>query len=474
MRNRTHALLLAVLSLFLLSTAALATPGDAVPFGEPFKGAVLIEGLNNPWDIVWGPDNMLWVTERLGRRILRIHPETGKMKVLTTIEEAHAEGGHEGVLGLAIAPDLAKDGGDKSVYVVYTYRKSPDKVENARKRIVRFQYDSTAEMLKDPVTILDEIPAGDDHNGGRIIIGPDDKLYLSLGELGHNQGANLTKVNEAQRLPTQAEVNAKKWDAYVGKVLRINRDGSVPADNPVLREVQSHVFTYGHRNPQGLCFIGENLFSCEHGPSVDDEINLLIPGGNYGWPLVAGYRDNMAYYFADWSRATQEAINKYDPNVPNVFPSPGVPVQRETDWADTYIEPVKTFHTVPNNYNFKDSRFTDGMEYIYWPTVAPSSIIYYPENGAVPSWRNSMLMTTLKSGALYRLPMNMDKKTLQGSEFPEFRTANRYRAACINGDGSKVFIITDKAGNARDMNFRPTTKMQNPGAVLVFTYTGAK
>src|SRR5690606_27127609 len=110
------------------------------------------------------------------------------------------------------------------------------------------------------------------------------KLYYTVGELGHNQFGNYQLPIEAQRLPTAEEVAAQDWSAYVGKVLRLDLDGGIPDDNPEIGGVRSHVFTYGHRNPQGLAFGPDGtLYSAEQGPKTDDEINILEAGKNYGW-----------------------------------------------------------------------------------------------------------------------------------------------------------------------------------------------
>jgi len=119
------------------------------------------------------------------------------------------------------------------------------------------------------------MPASNDHNSGRLIFGPDLKLYYSFGDQGYNQFGNACLSILAQNLPNSAADYAN----YPGKILRINTDGSVPVDNPVLAGVQSHVYTYGHRNPQGLVFAQDGtLYSSEHGAKVDDELNKIIPG----------------------------------------------------------------------------------------------------------------------------------------------------------------------------------------------------
>ena len=136
-------------------------------------------------------------------------------------------------------------------------------------------------------------------------IGPDRKLYYTIGDQGNDQLGNYCIPIEAQRLPTQAEIQAKNYAAYVGKSLRLNLDGSIPNDNPEIAGVRSHVFTYGHRNPQGIDFGPDGtLYESEHGPKTDDEINILKAGANYGWPHVAGMKDGKAYEYARWAEST--------------------------------------------------------------------------------------------------------------------------------------------------------------------------
>ena len=160
-------------------------------------------------------------------------------------------------------------------------------------------------------------------------------------------------------------------------------------------------------------FVGDLLFEAEHGPSSDDEINLLVAGGNYGWPHVAGFRDDQGYVYGNWSAAPdcEKLAKSY---FPTDIPA-SVPQQKETEWkAEDFREPIKTFYTVPNSYNFRDGRCGD-MAYLCWPTIAPSSVAYYPANGPIPGWGNSLLVTSLKNGALYRVPLNADGKTAQAT-----------------------------------------------------------
>lgn len=334
------------MTLLLLSAPASwgAAPQKAkvVPTAEPFEGVVIAEGLAAPWDMVWGPDNHIWVSEREGSRIISVDPKTGEKKLVGSIPDVKVGPQHEGVLGIALDPDLGKNGSKNNVYIAHTY------MDGGREhaRIVRFHYDPQTRKIAEPKVILSNMPAGDDHNGGRLRFGPDGKLYYSIGEQGHNQGANVCKPIDAQRIPTKAELDAGDHSAYAGKVLRLNPDGGIPDDNPVINGVRSHVYTYGHRNPQGLVFVGDLLFEAEHGPSSDDEINLLVAGGNYGWPHVAGFRDDQGYVYGNWSAAPdcEKLAKSY---FPTDIPA-SVPQQKETEWkAEDFREPIKTFYTVP-------------------------------------------------------------------------------------------------------------------------------
>ncbi len=458
------ALALSLAPVTFISAQAQQTKVQPVNVNAPFKSSILTSGLDAPWDMVWGPDNYLWVTERQGKRITRVDPKTGNKQVAITIDAVYVGPQHEGILGLALSPNFMKKGGDRYVYTAYTYMDGNE--EHAK--IVRLEYDPKTHTLGNETTVLAGFPAGHDHNGGRLRFGPDGKLYYSIGEQGHNQGANFCKPIMAQRTPTQAELDNKDYVSYAGKTLRLNTDGSVPDDNPEINGVRSHLFTYGHRNPQGLVFVGKTLFSTEQGPSSDDELNILEPGGNYGWPHVAGFRDDQGYAYANYSKAKDCASLTYDAN----YIPKGVPVEKETSWnAPNFKPPIKTFFTVRSDYNFRDEQ-CGKLSYLCWPTMAPASVTWYPKDGVIKEWRNSLLISSLKNGALYRVPLNSDEKGVQGDVAKYFRSVNRYRTVVVSPDTRKIYIATDVSGNALDMNNQPAKQLSNPGEILVFDYTG--
>ena len=261
---------------------------------EHFSMRVVASGLEGPWELTWGPDEQLWATERKGRRVIRINPADGTRSTLLTVHEVHQSVQQDGLLGLALHPDFLR--GSDDVFLVFTYDDAPGPALARRLAIRKYHYNQATRTLGNPEDVITGLPTHDDHVGGRLAIGPDRKLYLTIGDQGSNFGSNRCNANHAQDLPTADQVKAKDWSNYQGKILRINFDGSIPADNPEINGVRSHVFSYGHRNPLGLVF-GPNgfLYESEHGPSTDDEVNLIEGGRNYGWPNVAGYRDDKSY-----------------------------------------------------------------------------------------------------------------------------------------------------------------------------------
>jgi len=440
---------------------------------------VVADGLADPFQIVWGPDDYLWVTERTAGRITRVRSSDGAKSAAITIAGVLGDSGN-GLLGMVLDPGLLKGTGNDFVYAVHSYDAdpNPDTVER-RTKVLRLTYDAASHTLVSPRDILTNLPAGNDHQGGRIAFGPDRKLYVSIGDQGANQLANYCNPNHAQDLPTAAQVQARDWTMYAGKILRMDLDGSIPADNPVLQGVKSHVYSYGHRNPQGLVFAPDGkLYESEHGPNTDDEVNLIRAGRNYGWPNVAGYKDDSGYAYANWSAAKDVPCRSLTytpwPEVP-----PAVPVQKESEWSHPdFAPPIQTFHTVPTGFNFRDRKCAeDGLYFQCWPTVAPSSLAVYNAKNGIPGWGHSLLLPSLKHGTIYRIQLNADGTAAVGNpdDHEHFRTVNRYRDVAVRPDGLAVFVATDVAGSPTlDLSGRPTRKPQHSGAILEFLYEGNK
>jgi len=229
------------------------------PVNAELNTDVIVDGLNNPWEIIFGPDDEIYFTERDGR-IWKIN-ESGDGKIIQTFPKSGSVEG--GTLGLALHPDFEKN---KKIYVYQTNLE----LEFYQNKIYSFRLNE--DTLMDKQIILDGIPGVPWHDGGRIKFGPDQKLYVSTGD--------AIRPGLSQDLSSLA-----------GKILRINPDGTIPEDNPF---DSSPVFSYGHRNPQGLAWSSDGMFvSSEHGPSGEqgyghDEINVILKGKNYGWPNIVG------------------------------------------------------------------------------------------------------------------------------------------------------------------------------------------
>jgi glucose/arabinose dehydrogenase len=272
------------------SPPARTGPPTAAPTPTPTPriGPAVVEnvqlvasGLEAPWAVALAPDGRLFVTERPGRvRIVRLGPGGGlDARPWATLPARANPDAERGLLGIALDPDFARTG---FVYLYYSYAGAGGATLN---RLVRMHDSSGAGT--DETILLDNIPGSSNHDGGRIEFGPDGKLYVATGD-------------------GEQQARAQDRSSLGGKILRLDKDGSVPADNPF---PGSPVFSLGHRNVQGLAFQPDTgvLYETEHGPSgffpacCQDEVNLIEAGANYGWPIVTGkpgderFRDPIAW-----------------------------------------------------------------------------------------------------------------------------------------------------------------------------------
>ncbi len=426
---------------------------------EHFTMRVVAGALGNPWEITWGPDGYLWVTERSAFRVTRINPADGSKHTALTLEDVYQSVDQDGLLGLALHPDLLTGRGRDYVYVAYTHDvdRGPGVIRNLRVR--RYTYDRPSQALTAPIDVIDGLSAWDDHGGGRLLIGPDRKLYLTRGDEGGNWLANACKVIRSQELPTTEEVRARDWSKYQGKILRLNLDGSIPGDNPVLNGTRSHIYTYGHRNPQGLVFAPNGLlYSAEHGPSTDDELNVITAGGNYGWPLVAGYKDDRNYAYANWSASSPEPCKTLKFSSLTIPVS--VPQTTESSVTNALVAPLVTFFTVPEGYD----RSKSGTA-----TIAPSGLDLYTSK-AIPGWAQSLIVTGMRTGAIYRVKLNRNGRQVDGAPLEYFKAATRYRDLAISPDGLRIYASTDDHGPTMGDRGQTAGVLTNPGAILEFTY----
>lgn len=223
----------------------------------PYKIEVIAENLDVPWAVDISNEGDIYFTERTGSiRVIK----DGKLnpQPLITFSYPFVSQGEGGLMGIALDPNYSQN---HYLYVMHSYFK-----DNAiYNRVVRL-IENNDKAYIDRV-IIDNIPGGQIHNGGRIKIGPDQKLYITTGDAGN-------------------PYLSQSLSSIAGKILRIELDGSIPNDNPI---ANSPIYSFGHRNPQGLAWNSQNvLYSSEHGQSAHDEINIITSGSNYGWPLVQG------------------------------------------------------------------------------------------------------------------------------------------------------------------------------------------
>ncbi|MFG6504456.1 PQQ-dependent sugar dehydrogenase [Microbacterium sp. P05] len=208
-----------------------------------------------PWGLATLPDGSILYTRRDAQDIVLLNPTTGAKTTVGTVPNVQGTDGEGGLMGLAIAPDFA------STHWLYIMHTSP-----SDNRIVRIKLENNALVLSSEQVLLSGILRNKFHDGGRLRFGPDGKLYATTGD-------------------AQFGDNAQNLQSLNGKVLRLNPDGSVPSDNPF----GNYVYSYGHRNPQGIAFDSQGrLWEQEFGNSVMDETNLIVKGGNYGWPACEG------------------------------------------------------------------------------------------------------------------------------------------------------------------------------------------
>jgi len=242
--------------LFIVTACTSKQVGNADEI--PYTIETLAEGLNVPWEMDVAEDGRIFFTERPGAVRVMVKGELLSDPVIE-MGEPFRSGGEGGLLGLVLDPQFADN---HYIYVYHTYETNGE-IQN---RILRLKEENNRASIDQ--VLLDGLAGAQNHNGGRMKIGPDGYLYITAGDRYEPELAQ-----EEQSLG--------------GKILRIGLDGSVPADNPF---PGSPVYSFGHRNPQGLAWHPEIklLYASEHGQSAHDEINLIEPGANYGWPLIEG------------------------------------------------------------------------------------------------------------------------------------------------------------------------------------------
>ena len=342
---------LAIFSIAIIFLVSLIFDANA----QEYEVITVAENLEVPWEIAFAPDGRIFFTERGGA--LRVIESDGRLnsEPVATLDVGSVEGG---LLGLALDPNFEEN---HFVYLYYTYFEFPFTYN----KVVR--YTENDNTLTDELVLVEKIPGSVIHDGGRIKFGPDGKLYVTTGDAGN--------ADSAQDL-----------NSLAGKILRINPDGTIPSDNPFSDSI---VFSYGHRNPQGIDWDPKTgkLVASEHGPSGErgfahDEINVIEPGKNYGWPKVIG--------------------GEHDPE---------------------FVDPI--IHTGDD-------------------TWAPSGVTFYDSDN-IPEWSNKFFVATLRGNHLRMLDLNIEENQVISNQalFSDF---GRLRDASMGPDGNLYLLTSNRDG----------------------------
>lgn len=373
------------LLLLFLIVVTLALPARNVVHAEP---AFFIEevktGLDRPWSINFAPDGRLFFTARNSGRLYALNIATGAVQTFSGLPPARFRAESEaGMLGMELDPDFATNGW---AYICYSYF---DEHNNRQNRLSRFTVNLASGSVADERVLIDAMVGATHHNGCRVIVSPDNRyLFVSMGDA-------LT--------PTLAQ----DLNSTGGKTFRIFKDGGIPTDNPFYAAGQSPrslIWTYGHRNHQGLAFhpTTGDLWSTEHGPDIMDELNVLIAGRNYGW---------------GWGNPPRYCLGTAN-----------------CDGAPDFVPPIAVFNT--------DS------------TVAASDMVFYT-GSAFPEWYGDLFFVTLKTGRLYRL--KIANRAIVEQEILINGHYGRLRDVTVGPDGY-IYVSTD-ASEARLLRVRPTSEL---------------
>lgn len=337
-----------------------------------FTARPVAANLNIPWDMLEGPDGYIWYTERIGL-LRRIHPDTKEQDTLLDFRNSVANTVEIGLLGMALHTSFLNQ---PYVFAAYAFRDKDTWV----KRVLRGRFNGS--KIVDVTTIYELRPAQQNHQGCRLIILPDTTLMFTNGD-------------EPSRDSTYS------LTSEIGKTIRINLDGSIPADNPF---PGSKIWSVGHRNPQGLCQLPNgNVFSSEHGDNIEDEINLIVKGANYGWPKIEGKCD--------------------------------LPAEVEFCTANNVVEPT----------------WSSGNQ-----TYAPSGLEYYPHN-RYPALTGKLLCVFLRTSRMMAFDLSQDQSKIVGDKHMLMYRYGRLRDVLVMSDG-RLFVCT---GNYGAKNIEPFPKFDH-------------
>lgn len=345
------------------------TVGTAQNAPKPWQVELVKDKLERPWSLNFAPDGRLLFTGRYSGKLSSLDLKSGQVKTLGQLGSSFRPDGEGGMLGMELDGTFATTG---RVYICYSYWKDNQRSdEMKRNRLSSFTL--TGNSLTDEKPLIDDMLGWWNHNGCRVVTGPDGMLYASMGDAASD--------------PMRAQdLNSKN-----GKIHRVNKDGSIPGDNPF---PNSTVWALGSRNAQGLAFQpGTNvLWETEHGPDTDDELNVIKKGQNYGWPMCRG--------------ANACTVPNYQPAVRSYKPQ---------------------------------------------ETIAISDMAFYTAD-AFPAWKGNLFFVSLKTGRVYRLELDGEK--VKSEEILIDNQYGRLRDITVGPDGF-LYFSTDAGEGSSIYRIRP-------------------
>jgi len=412
--------------------------------------------LTSPWEIIYGPDGFLWITEA-GGKVSRVDPVSGNKTVVYAAPDYFSGAAAEqlllcgpprdigsGTLGMALHPDFTTPA-TAFIYFVYSYNSASAGAPVTKFKIERLTWNASTNSVTGNTTVVPLMPTGYGHLGGRLMIIKQNAVPYLFFTVGDNGISETNDPNCYSPQSTNPNNFTQDPNYKNGKVHRFNLDGSIPGGNPISG---NSFYTRGHRNPQGLMYNPTQniIYDIEHGDRTDDEINILEAGMNYGWKNVRGFHNDNNYV------GESTYISSYVPN-------PAIA-------NDALKEPIITWCSIlqPTNPAFLD-----------WCTVAPSDGIYYGSNG-IPDWTNSLLVVTLKNclstdQEVYQFKLNAAgtgilPSTASDPNPQKFFGADqalngRLRDITVSPDGTKIYLINN-GGNSGHLYLHWSGRLNRP------------
>jgi glucose/arabinose dehydrogenase len=348
---------LPMLSLVLISMLTCAQ--DKNPINTENTHEVVVSELNIPWGFTFLPDGSMLITEKAGELI---HFKNGKKNTISGLLEIYVRG-QGGLMDIILHPNYSTNG-----WIYFSYASADGEGEGGNTAIARAKLQGN--KLVDLEVLYKASPNSKkgQHFGSRLVFDNDGYLFFTIGERGNR------------------DVNPQDLTRDCGKVYRLNDDGSIPNDNPFVntKDAKKAIYSYGHRNPQGMTLHPETgeIWTHEHGPKGGDEINIIKPGKNYGWPVISYGVNYSGTQFTDLTEkdGMEQPIHYWDPSI---APSGMAFITSDNygDWKDHLLVGSLKFQyldlcTLKNNKVVKEERLLDGLGRVRCVEQGPDGDIY--------------------------------------------------------------------------------------------------